>query len=101
MRIYFRGIQLQLLEAASTARLFSWPGIPNQTISYTETDPLSMSKIEQLLLDLIGEVKAHKQNAPSEDMARGYAIIYTDLEKIYSYYLMYVLPGEYEAEETQ
>ncbi len=51
-------------------------------------------EIENLLVELINKVGKNKQAAPSGDLARYYAILLTEIEKIYAFYLLYLYPSE-------
>lgn len=43
--------------------------------------------------DLLKELKVRKETAPTSDSARGYAILITEAEKSYAYYMQFLYGG--------
>ncbi len=50
--------------------------------------------IEYLLTETMNEAGKGKSSAPTGDLARYYAILLTDNEKAYAFYMLYLYPHE-------
>ncbi len=50
--------------------------------------------IEYFLTEVINEAGKGKLSAPTGDLARYYAILLTDIEKAYAFYMLYLYPHE-------
>ncbi len=50
--------------------------------------------IEYLLTEIMNEAGKGKVSAPTGDLARYYAILLTDIEKAYAFYMLYLYPHE-------
>ncbi len=50
--------------------------------------------LEALLVSLLDELKDWKETTPAGPVARNIAVLNTEIEKAYAYYLMYVCPHE-------
>lgn len=60
--------------------------------------------IEYFLTEVMNEAGKGKASAPTGDLARYYAILLTDIEKAYAFYMLYLYPHEADippAEEIQ
>ena len=49
---------------------------------------------ETLLIELMNEVGKAKHAAPTGDLKRYYAVMFTNLEKVYAFYLTYLYAHE-------
>ena len=56
---------------------------------------------DELFVELMNQVGASKGSAPTGDLARYYAILFTDLEKAYAFYLAYLYPHEADLPPAQ
>jgi hypothetical protein len=54
--------------------------------------------IEDLLIELLSKIEKAKAEGDSS-LARYYAILYTELEKIYAFYMLYLFPNEEAAND--
>ncbi len=50
--------------------------------------------IEYFLTEVMNEAGKGKVSAPTGDLARYYAILLTDIEKAYAFYMLYLYPHE-------
>ncbi len=78
--------QLELFEDPGPAALFAWPGFTNIKTEVKKMD------IEQLLIGLLEEVEHEKQSTENSAAKRFFAIMNTDLEKLYAFYMLYLSP---------
>ncbi len=50
--------------------------------------------LEALLVRLLEALSERKESTPRGPLARNYAVLNTEIEKAYAYYLLYVCPHE-------
>ena len=56
---------------------------------------------DEIFVELLNNLGASKHNAPTGDLARYYAIVFTDIEKAYAFYLTYLYPHEADIPPAQ
>lgn len=57
--------------------------------------------IEQRMTELMNEIGKSKHEAGRSELARYYAILFTDIEKAYAFYMLYLYPNGGEVEGAE